>query len=921
MKRKLCVFVVLLMILSGMGNIPKPAFAVTASGICGDHLHWSLDNNGVLTIGGNSNMSLHHQNVVVDWYNTDGTPWYPYRTYIREVIIEEGVTSVDVRAFIDCTEVKTVSIPLSMYSMGFDAFVSCAKLTDVYYPGDRAAWESIHFANGTGNDHLLYANIHFGGQQKNIPVYDEEIDTAYTIDANGTLRISGTGLMDNFGSGIPIGNRSHKLQLPYMEIREAPWYKDRAKIKKVIIEEGVTTICANAFYDCGKLTDVSIPNSIYYIDGAAFQYCDSLKKITIPDGVHIGTAVFLECMNLENIKLPGDLEEIKAFMFYNCTSLETITIPATVKEIGENAFGGCKKLKSIIFEGTREQWNQLEIGPYNTPLTNADIRFNNRKASGGNQPVPKQKTAQYGVLDVNGWLDGNSNAWDVSGYGTFDVYIGGKKEEDDVSDFFDDHISAGTMYEIKDIKKTAGHVYKGKSIISGKIQANQTTNVRLKFLTVYNIKYNKNTTDSVSNMPTSQQKEYGERRKLSNLKPIRNGYTFRGWATTTGGGPIYQPGEIYSKNESVTLYAKWEKKQIQSQLIIKTPPQNATADVGSAVTFSVEASGSGLSYQWETKGPNSTMWANSSLQGNKTYKLTVSVTKGTVSGTQYRCVVKDSTGHTKTSQAATLTVREAQNSNNQSDVVASGTCGTRLKWTLDKRGTLTISGSGKMDDYEEGKQPWHAYKASIKSVVIENIVTSVGNNAFNCFPNLSSVTIANSVTRIGNYAFCANASLKSIMIPASVETIGFYALNSNNALTNILVSGSNKQYASKNGVLYNKNFQELLVCPAGIKGTVNVPDSVTVIGEYAFRDCEKLENVILSSKLVKIETNAFWNCNQMKSIKIPKSLQFIGEDAFSYCSRLKDIYYAGTATDWKKISIHESNKSDFGKAKMHYQAK
>ena len=381
--------------------------------------------------------------------------------------------------------------------------------------------------------------------------------------------------------------------------------------------------------------------------------------------------------------------------------------------------------------------------------------------------------------------------------------------------------------------------------------------------------------------------------------------------------------EKYCKEKGLKTQIVSGEKESSSgtvSLTIEKDPQSVTQKIGEDAVFEVRATGEGLTFQWETKGPNSTMWANSSLQGNKTYKLTVNVTKGTGSGTQYRCVVKDSAGHTKTSQVATLTVREAQNSNNQSDMVASGTCGTRLKWTLDKRGALIISGSGKMDDYEEGKQPWHAYKSSIKSVVIQSGVTSVGNNAFCFFQKLTKAELPETVTEIGKGAFF-ESGLQAVTIPASVKYIGFDAFLSCQKMTSITVTKNNPNYSSENGILYNKTKTNLIVCPAGKKTDVTVSSNTTEIEDYAFENCKYIKKVVLSPKMKRISLGAFWNCESLTRISIPVSLREIDDSAFGWCIQLTDVDYAGTAAQWKKISIHESNNSDLEKAKIHYQVK
>ena len=83
-----------------------------------------------------------------------------------------------------------------------------------------------------------------------------------------------------------------------------------------------------------------------------------------------------------------------------------------------------------------------------------------------------------------------------------------------------------------------------------------------------------------------------------------------------------------------------------------------------------------------------------------------------------------------------------------------GTCGTNLTWTLNTTDrTLTISGTGAMDNWTEGSTPWNAYLWAIGTVVIDSGTTSIGDYAFMGCNNLASVSISNGVTRIGNHAF------------------------------------------------------------------------------------------------------------------------------------------------------------------------
>ena len=114
---------------------------------------------------------------------------------------------------------------------------------------------------------------------------------------------------------------------------------------------------------------------------------------------------------------------------------------------------------------------------------------------------------------------------------------------------------------------------------------------------------------------------------------------------------------------------------------------------------------------------------------------------------------------------------------------ASGKCGDNLTWTyVEATHTLTISGSGAMDNYDYSsirstRSPWYNYSEMIKKAVIEGGVKSIGQYAFYKCTGLTSVTIPNSVTSIGEYAFQDCSGLISVTIPNSVTSIGEYAFD------------------------------------------------------------------------------------------------------------------------------------------------
>ena len=254
-------------------------------------------------------------------------------------------------------------------------------------------------------------------------------------------------------------------------------------------------------------------------------------------------------------------------------------------------------------------------------------------------------------------------------------------------------------------------------------------------------------------------------------------------------------------------------------------------------------------------------------------------------------------------------------------VVDGGTWGDNLKWTLTGSGnnlTLTISGTGAMTDYGSRTYTWNSQKENIKTVVMQDGVTSIGNKAFAGCKNLTSITIPNSVTSIKYSAFYECTSLTSITIPNSVTSIGESAFRYCESLTTITIPNSitsigdaafafcknltsinvatdNPYYSSDNGVLFNKNRTTLLRCPEGKSGYI-IPNSVTSIGDWAFSRCTSLTSITIPNSVKTIGDNVFYKCERLTSITIPNSVKTIGDDVFYNCERLTSITIPNSVT-------------------------
>lgn len=157
-------------------------------------------------------------------------------------------------------------------------------------------------------------------------------------------------------------------------------------------------------------------------------------------------------------------------------------------------------------------------------------------------------------------------------------------------------------------------------------------------------------------------------------------------------------------------------------------------------------------------------------------------------------------------------------------------------------------------------------KSKEGSAVIQDSVTTISNGAFDSCHKLNSITISDSVTTIGNYVFsgCSNLEL-------------------------INVSPGNTKYSSNDGILFNKDFSTLIVCPNGKIGTVAIPDGVIRIQSAAFAGCAGLTGITIPEGVTSIEQNTFSSCIGLASISIPDSVTSIGNGAFWRCYNLTNI--------------------------------
>ena len=204
------------------------------------------------------------------------------------------------------------------------------------------------------------------------------------------------------------------------------------------------------------------------------------------------------------------------------------------------------------------------------------------------------------------------------------------------------------------------------------------------------------------------------------------------------------------------------------------------------------------------------------------------------------------------------------------DIVAAGQCGENVFYAMYSNGKVLLKGTGDTYDYGSSNRSPFYRNDDVKSVVISEGVTSVGDDLFIRCLNLESASLPTTVTSIGSTAFMpadetmgAAGKLTSITIPQAVTAIG-------------------------GGCFWGAALTSL-----------TIPPNVATVGNYACRDCTRLTTVRYEGSV--IGGYMFGSCTALNSFTIANTVTRIGEHCFNYCGNLETITYEGSLEQWQAI--------------------
>jgi len=720
----------------------------------------------------------------------------------------------------------------------------------------------------------------------------------WTLSDEGTLTISGTGEMADFydgsgGYGIP-------------------WNSYRQNITKVDIQYGVTSISAMVFaLGNGHDIEFNIPESVKTLGKWCFESCN-FTSISLPEGIAtIPEHAFLNCRSLMDIEIPSSITRIEDSAFQNCDSLVSIVIPEKVDYLGASVFFDCDVLESVTFCGDAPEIATEYVGaifdrdmtayyPGNNETWNAETL---RDYSYGTTTwIAYGPPATSGACGDNVTWAYNGGILTISGSGDMYHYISGT--------------APWAVYanEIISVQVEPGVTNVGEGAFSGMTMMNQVALPE----TVTNIAY-----AAFHNCTSLQEVTIPD-----NVITI----SYNAFENCTGLQSVNLPEKV-----TEIAYAAFHNCTSLQEIMIPdnvtTISYNAFENCSNLQSVSLPAAVTDICYNAFAECTSlARVDFPEMLESieDRAYKDCSNLRDLYFTG---NAPVFGSTAFAGVTATAnypgnnlTWTADVTQNYGGELTWIPygpapGGQCGENLFWSFDREsGTMRITGTGTMWDYEVGYTPWETFIDQITSIVVETGTLSIGQDAFWGCDTLRTVTLPDGLLSIGRSAFLACSQLSNVVLPDSLTTIGETAFKQCfnlqeivipagvknieqssfaicTSLTGILVDADNPYYCNDEfGVLFNRDRSQLIQAPGMLSGAYSIPETVKSVAFGAFDHCLNLTEIVIPANVEQIGTSVFTNCAALTSIYFKGDAPQLSFDCFEFVTAT--AYYPAGNASW-----------------------
>ena len=852
-------------------------YNVVASGYCGSErvggnwghendLVWVLDSAGTLTISGNGDM-----------VKSGIVPWREYYDQIKSVVIKSGVTSIGNYGFKACSTLTSATIPDSVTSIPGYMFMECTSLKSVTIPDSVtvipvgmfygcSALENVTIPGGVKS---IGSEAFYGCSSLTSIVAPGTIGsyafancsslTSVTIDSIKTIA---EGVFANCGelkTVYYLGTEEQWAEVTIKPENESLLnahiicrldYDKDGAISWTINSDGLLTISGT-----GDMKDY-YPNET--TSPPWYMYRKQIKEVIIQSGItHIGANSFYGCEALTSITIPESVVSIGEYAFFGCSSLTSITLPEGVTIIEKCTFGTCMSLTSVVI-----------------PTSVTAIRYG---AFGSCKALTSITIPESVTLIGSETFKGCSSLTSIT------IPSGVTSIGDAV---FENCTSLTSVTIPEGVTSVGSRAFYYCTALTSVTIPTSVTSIG---------------DSAFYECPIENVYYYGS---LSDYKKIRKG----------------------DKNNSIKKSVCISEKDNEGNDI-----WIRCGDCGHNLVWTLDPEGvltiSGAGATWSYTSSSRPSWYN-----NRSEIRTVVIEAGVTSigdYTFYNCTLENTyylgslndlsklqIGSSNTSLINSLYISVENNEGN--DIwVRAGTCGENLIWTLDPEGVLTISGAGAMASYTYytySCPPWDNDQSEIRTVVIEDGVTSIGSYAFYNYSALTNVTIPSSVTSIEDSAF-RYCTLENTYYLGSLNDLSKLQIGSSNTslINSLYISVENNE---GNDIWVRAGFcGDNLIWVLDTEGVLTI-SGAGAMASYAsytssrspwYNNRSEITTVIIEAGVTSIGDYAFYSHSALTNVTIPSSVTSIGTYAFNYCNSLTDVYYSGSSDEWNAIDIASGN--------------
>ena len=769
-------------------------------------------------------------------------------TFIRckrlsSIRIPESVTYIGYETFAGCSSLFEITIPDAVTEIGYEAFKDCTALQEIDIPEQVKVLGDGAFSGCT---------------------------ELATVTLREGLETIGKRVFENCSALQTLEIPSSVTQI------DGSAFQYCTALQSITIPDGVTQLGDRSFYACGELVSVTLPSGMTKIGSSAFEGCGKLPEITLPENIReIGDHAFSGCIRLTEMTLPRLIPIISEHCFDGCGGLAEITIPNTVTEIGDGAFKDCGSLARITFQGLRTQWDSIAVGSENDALSGAVVQC--QSAISGEWETLTWALTNEGLLTVsgNGEMDDFTDEAPDVAWRPFAEIIQAVEFSEEVTSIgaraFENCTALNAVTIPDQIIAIGSSAFAG---CTGLQEVVLSANLGIISNSVFADCNVLNTITLPEGLTAIGEKAFQNCAALTSVT-IPNSVATIGEYAFEGCGNL---SAITLPEGMTAIAAGTFQNSGLTDLVIPEGVLSVGRDAFSAcssltaVTIPVSVTEIG-EYAFDNCGSLSNVtytgipvqWEDISIaEGNWQLEWATRTCNGTVSGTW-----------------------------------------DNLSWILDAEGLLTISGDGMMTHFSEGEAAaWRQYISSVRTVVIEEPVGSVGARAFSSCTSLESVTLPQSLSSISNYAFYGCGNLHEISIPETVSFIGTGAFEGcgigSITLPASLTSLSSRAFSGcwslSSAVLPDglRSIGSYAFSDCGSLNSITIPETVSLIGSGAFYNCTSLWEVTIPEGVTSIKGSTFENCGNLYAVNLPNGLRSIGEGTFRNCRNLSQITLPGS---------------------------